>query len=522
MPFSATVDRRRLFSAVQGPAWGEGGLFRAEESLILDADLYATSVPAIAPCSAKASCEHGVYDADCNCVCDADWLAPTSGGPCTICTDHCTNGVLDKADCSCACTAGYFGVNCDNYILGQWLSADLTKKQATIQFSWDLSADRWKGASKVSRYAALPANAQPQISGTSVAMPERKGTVTVALNLASKITGYPVNQFAYAVDLSLGTNEFGASKGFTKLDLPLFEYDAAKNCVKGGHLINPTAPMATNPALCVGMVAIPTAHAGATTAAAGSTTAAAGSTTAAAGATTAAAAGGTTSAAQLQGTCTTPSCSVVFTLNGVLSDIGGTALAIQNGVAAVAGIPATQVQVKLAVGSIIATCTLPGSAVGKVVAAFNSGKMSELGGFPVLSMESSGSCAISALMIYPSCRHCLAACSRSVHEAQVALCAGVTSTEAATKAAAGATTAHATTAAAGATTAAAGATTAHSGATTAHAGAATAAAGQSRHGSSSATPSNRPVLAPSLAPSSPAATGTVVSTLLCFIWVLIT
>ncbi len=198
-----------------------------------------------------------MYDADCNCVCNADWLAPTSGGPCTICTDHCTNGVLDNTDCSCACTAGYFGVNCDNYILGQWLSADLTKKQAIVHFSWDLSADQWKGASKVSRYAALPANAQPQISGTSVAMPERKGTVTVALELASKITGYPANQFAYAVDLSLGTNEFGASKGFTKTDLPLFEYDAAKNCVKGGHLINPAAPMATKPALCAGMVASP-------------------------------------------------------------------------------------------------------------------------------------------------------------------------------------------------------------------------------------------------------------------------
>jgi hypothetical protein len=251
------VNPRRLFSALQGTTWGEGGLFRAEESLVLDADLYATSVPAIAPCSMKASCEHGVYDADCNCVCNANWLAPTSGGPCTICTNHCTNGVLDKAVCSCACTAGYFGVNCGNYILGQWLSANLTKKQATIQFSWDLSADQWKGASKVSRYAALPADAQPQISGTSVAMPERKGTVTVALELASKITGYPANQFAYAVDLSLGTNEFGASKGFTKTDLPLFEYDAAKRCVKGGYLIIPAAPMATNPALCAGMVASP-------------------------------------------------------------------------------------------------------------------------------------------------------------------------------------------------------------------------------------------------------------------------
>ncbi len=251
------MSPRRLCSALQGTAWGERGFFRAEESLILDADLYVTSVPAIAPCSAKASCEHGVYDADCNCVCNANWLAPTSGGPCNICTDHCTNGVLDKADCSCACTAGYFGVNCDNYILGQWLSADLTKKQAKIQVSWDLSADQWKGASKVSRYAALPANAQPQISGTSVAMPERKGTVTVALNLASKIIGYPANQFAYAVDLSLGTNEFGASKGFTKTDLPQFEYDAARHCVKGGHLINPAAPMATNPALCAGMVASP-------------------------------------------------------------------------------------------------------------------------------------------------------------------------------------------------------------------------------------------------------------------------
>ena len=241
---------------MQGAGWGENGFFRTGDDLLLTGDLFATTMPATAPCSSKASCAQGYYDADCSCVCRENWAAATAGGPCTICRDHCSTGVLNKDDCSCACAAGYLGNSCDDYLLGRWLTVDLTKKQATIQFAWDMSADRWKGESKVQRYAALPASGNPQISGTSVKMTDRKGTLTVALDLTSTIDGYPANQYAYAVALSLGTNEFGVSKGFTRIDIPLFQYNAAKNCVQGGHLIDPTAAIASSTALCAGMVAV--------------------------------------------------------------------------------------------------------------------------------------------------------------------------------------------------------------------------------------------------------------------------
>jgi hypothetical protein len=52
-----------------------------------------------------------------------------------------------------------------------------------------------------------------------------------------------LHSVALSARLSLGTNEFGASKGFTLFDLPLLEVvgNGATRCLKGGNVVPPAA-----------------------------------------------------------------------------------------------------------------------------------------------------------------------------------------------------------------------------------------------------------------------------------------
>jgi hypothetical protein len=283
-----------------GHSWGEQGYWRADMKFILDGDLYAVNTPTDQKC-ATTSCGNGDPDAECKCQCRPNWSAKTAGGPCTVCTDHCNGkGTLDSTDCSCKCQAGYFGASCNNFILGYWKTIDIGKLKATIEFKWDIAEERWKGDSKISKYAKAPAQANPQIEGTSIAMTTRKGSLSVENALDEEVPGFPKNQYAYAVKLSLGKNEFGSSKGYTYVDVPTFLYDTTANpaCLKGGNPVPSNIAASIKP-LCAGAaaaattaaaVATPAPHApmptvasttAAATAAAAATTAAAGSTTAA-------------------------------------------------------------------------------------------------------------------------------------------------------------------------------------------------------------------------------------------------
>ena len=49
------------------------------------------------------------------------------------------------------------------------------------------------------------------------------------------IPGYPSHTYAHTFELNLGSNEFGASKGYIHVDIPLFMYDEHKKCLKGGY-----------------------------------------------------------------------------------------------------------------------------------------------------------------------------------------------------------------------------------------------------------------------------------------------
>ena len=58
----------------------------------------------------------------------------------------------------------------------------------------------------------------------------------------SYVVGTGQYTYYFAVRLSLGKNEFGASKGYTHVELPVFGWDAEKRCVFGGNTIPLYAP----------------------------------------------------------------------------------------------------------------------------------------------------------------------------------------------------------------------------------------------------------------------------------------
>ena len=178
-----------------GTGWGERGYFRATDALILgkDTDLLTINSPAAVPCADRPPCQHGDFDADCNCVCDANWRAGGPGSPtampqsppvvdaaCDVCTLECVNnGVLDAADCSCACPQGYLGTRCSNFIMGVWDWADFKQDAARITVKWDFDAARWLGPGRVSRFTGLPAEDSELLAGSSLRMAAPQGSLSM-------------------------------------------------------------------------------------------------------------------------------------------------------------------------------------------------------------------------------------------------------------------------------------------------------------------------------------------------------
>ena len=90
------------------------------------------------------------------------------------------------------------------------------------------------------RYAAFPP--EVRVSGTSEDINSRSGRVLRKLSLDRDVPGYAEHKYYYALRISLGTNEFGASKGYTHAEVPVFGYNKADSCVFGGNAIDAAAP----------------------------------------------------------------------------------------------------------------------------------------------------------------------------------------------------------------------------------------------------------------------------------------
>jgi len=223
-----------------GSAWGENGFFRiahGEAGITQEVTALMVDPASDSKCSAAVDCMHGAYSDNCQCVCDEHWSTDPSG-TCSRCADHCQNGgVLEDSDCSCKCPTGYFGRSCENYVLGSWKSVNFDKQLGEILVRWHLGPSYWKGAGRIQRYANLPAHRNPSVAGTGMEISSPSGSVVYEVDLLSYIPGYPENSFAFAMSLNLGNNEFGAFKGYTHIDLPIFKYDEMSKCLAGGNKI---------------------------------------------------------------------------------------------------------------------------------------------------------------------------------------------------------------------------------------------------------------------------------------------
>jgi cathepsin B len=223
-----------------GSSWGEKGYGRiisgdSDKNCGFEEGM-TYPVPALpTACAGKSSCRNGgEFDSSCKCRCDGSW----TGEDCGTCAAMCKNGgTKDAAACSCSCPSGYFGAECEQYVLIRWKA--ISGATGTINAAWSL------GHSHSGSHFVRKADAQGtsggriSISGSSISISGASGSKDFEVNLGSYVPGYPRGWF-YVFQNSLGTNEFGASRGYQTIDLPSLHYESSDSCVKGGH--KPTAP----------------------------------------------------------------------------------------------------------------------------------------------------------------------------------------------------------------------------------------------------------------------------------------
>jgi len=224
-----------LFANSWGKGWGEAGYGKIAISTNgcgFDDDLTFPDPQLNTVCAAKAPCKNGgEFDASCNCKCNA--LALWGGADCGTCSASCVNGgTLNPSTCSCTCPAGFFGNQCQAYVLVKWKG--LSGSTGTITASWSL--DHTYTGSYFNRRAA-PAGQSGEttsISGGDVTTTGQVGTKDFTVNLLSYIPGYPAG-WHYVFMNSQGQNEFGASRGFSEQPLKSLLYDSTRKCLSGGY-----------------------------------------------------------------------------------------------------------------------------------------------------------------------------------------------------------------------------------------------------------------------------------------------
>jgi len=224
-----------LFANSWGKGWGEGGYGKiaiSTNGVGFESDLAFPDPELNTVCAAKAPCKNGgEFDASCNCRCNA--LALWSGADCGTCSATCLNGgTRNAATCSCTCPAGYFGNQCQAYVLLKWKG--VSGSTGTITASWSL--DHTNTGSFFNRRAAPVGQngATTTITGDDVTITGQVGTKDFTVNLREYVPGYPAG-WHYVFMSSQGRNEFGASRGFSEQPLNSLLYDSTRNCLSGGN-----------------------------------------------------------------------------------------------------------------------------------------------------------------------------------------------------------------------------------------------------------------------------------------------
>jgi cathepsin B len=218
-----------------GTGWGNNGyarIVRMTNGVDFEGEMSYPDPVVPDTCKDVAPCKNGgEFDGSCRCKCDS--ATQWSGADCNTCSASCENGgTVNAQSCSCNCADGYFGPTCSSYALLQWKS--LSGSTGVLKASWSL--DHSYTGSYYSRMAGPEGEngENTRISGTNQVASGRTGSVDITVNVLSYIPGYPTGMH-YVFMESMGTNEFGASRGFKTIRIPSMFYDSTNRCVKGGH-----------------------------------------------------------------------------------------------------------------------------------------------------------------------------------------------------------------------------------------------------------------------------------------------
>ena len=225
-----------IFANSWGTTWGEDGYGKIRlgtNEVNFEQESMYTMPMLPTECASAPQCKNGGnWDKACGCVCPttAFWSGPT----CETCSAVCRNGgVLNTSSCLCMCPQGYYGPNCDQFVLFQWVK--LAYPTASAKLSWNLES--YSAGSEFVRYAnVLGAAGNPVITGTNVKITAQSGSTVISIDTRAYVPGYPKG-FFYAFHKNLGVNEFGSTKGMEVVDLPgAFCTDAAPQCLSGGNV----------------------------------------------------------------------------------------------------------------------------------------------------------------------------------------------------------------------------------------------------------------------------------------------
>lgn len=183
--------------------------------------VYAVKVQLPSKCQNNKKCMNGgAFEDDCQCRC----VPPYSGSTCSSCGLTCKNGgTRVSGKCACKCPVGYFGDDCSNYILAEYIEADAWS--AKIRIRWDLK-EFHSGKNVIERTVNPDGTGRCSNCPILATINSKKGEATGSINFGSGFGGRPWGEQCHTARLSLGTNEFGASKGYITNQIPCLKLGA--------------------------------------------------------------------------------------------------------------------------------------------------------------------------------------------------------------------------------------------------------------------------------------------------------
>jgi len=223
-----------LVANSHGTDWGDHGYIKMSSTHGFITGLlnqYAVGVfPETDVCPGKDACLNGgSFKKDCSCHCPTFY----GGAQCQTCAITCENGgVPVHTTCSCTCPEGTFGDRCENFLTLKYKDWD-GGDGAKFELAWNMAEVHNSPDNKIVRIIGGTTSYCPTCLPPNVWGPAKSGTIEISKSLASSFGGK--KEICAQVEISLGTNEFGNSRGVKKVQFPCFKKEAAPEADKAKY-----------------------------------------------------------------------------------------------------------------------------------------------------------------------------------------------------------------------------------------------------------------------------------------------